>query len=106
MTKQSKTVVFSGSGPLAAKSLELLAKDFEIEAVITKSTPSGHKGQVPVSDLTKKFGIKTYGVDSKVQLDDLIKSVNFVSQVAILIDFGIIVSQNVIDYFKKGIINS
>jgi methionyl-tRNA formyltransferase len=106
MTKQSKTVVFFGSGPLAAKSLELLARDFNIEAVITKSTPPGHKGQIPVSDLTKKLGIKTYGVDGKTQLDDLIKNVDFVSSVGILIDFGIIVSQNVIDYFKKGIINS
>jgi len=106
MTKQSKTVVFFGSGPLAAKSLELLTMDFEIEAVITKSTPSGHKGQVPVLDLTKKLGIKTYSVDSRIQLDDLIKGVNFASQLGILIDFGIIVSQKVIDYFEMGIINS
>jgi len=106
MTKQSKTVVFFGSGPLAAKSLELLAGDFDIEAVITKSTPPGHKGQVPVADLTEKLGIKTYGVDDKTQLDDLVKNVSFVSPIGILIDFGIIVSQNVIDYFKKGIANS
>jgi methionyl-tRNA formyltransferase len=106
MTKQSKTVVFFGSGPLAAKSLELLAKDFEIEAVITKSTPPGHKGEVPVLELSKKIGLKIHSVDSRRQLDDLIKNVKFVSESAILIDFGIIVSQNVIDYFKKGIINS
>jgi methionyl-tRNA formyltransferase len=106
MTKKSKTVVFFGSGPLAAKSLELLTKDFEIEAVITKSTAPGHKGKVPVLDLTKKLGIKTYSIDSRMQLDDLIKDVNFISQVGILIDFGIIVSQKVIDYFEMGIINS
>ena len=106
MTKQSKTVIFFGSGPLAANSLQLLTIDFEIEAVITKSTPSGHKGEVPVLELTKKLNIKTYCVDSRAQLDELIESSDFSSQVGILIDFGIIVSQKVIDYFKKGIINS
>jgi len=106
MTKQSKTVVFFGSGPLAAASLELLAKDFEIESVITKSTPTGHNGDVPVLELSNKLGIKTYGVSSRLELDDLIKQVNFNSEVAILIDFGIIISRSVIDYFPKGIINS
>jgi len=61
---------------------------------------------VPVLDLTKKLGIKTYSIDSRMQLDDLIKDVNFISQVGILIDFGIIVSQKVIDYFEMGILNS
>jgi methionyl-tRNA formyltransferase len=106
MTKQSKTVVFFGSGPLAASSLELLASDFEIEAVITKSTAPGHRGKVPVLELTKKLNIKTYSVDSRAQLDDLIESTNFSSPIGVLIDFGIIVSQKVIDYFKNGIINS
>ncbi len=106
MTKQSKTVVFFGSGPLAAKSLELLSKDFEIEAVITKSTPVGHKGSVPVIELSNSLGIKTYSVENKLQLDDLIKDSSFSSQAAILVDFGIIVSQKVIDNFQKGIINS
>ena len=106
MIKQSKTVVFFGSGPLAASSLRLLASDFEIEAVITKSTPPGHKGDVPVLELTKKLNIKTYCVDSRAQLDELIESTNFSSPIGVLIDFGIIVSQKVIDYFKKGIVNS
>jgi methionyl-tRNA formyltransferase len=106
MTKPSKTVVFFGSGPLAAKSLSLLTQDFEIEAVITKSTPLGHRGEVPVMELTGKLGIKTYSVETRSQLDDLIETTNFSSQAAILVDFGIIVSQKVIDDFPRGIINS
>jgi methionyl-tRNA formyltransferase len=106
MTKKSITVVFFGSGPLAAKSLELLAQDFEIEAVITKASPLGHRGEVPVLNLSKKLGIKAFPVENKAQLDNLIESSHFSSDLGILIDFGIIVSQEVIDYFKKGIINS
>src|ERR1035438_3938500 len=106
MTKQSKTVIFFGSGPLAAASLLLLSEDFDIEAVITKSTPSGHKGEVPILELTRKLNIQTYAVEGRVQLDNLVAKANFSSQVGILIDFGIIISQKVIDYFDKGIINS
>lgn len=106
MIKQSKTVIFFGSGPLAAASLKLLAKDFTIEAVITKSTPPQHKGRVPVAQLAKNLNVKTYSIDNKAHLDNLIDSVSFDSEVAILVDFGIIVSQKVIDYFQKGIINS
>jgi len=106
MTKQSKTIIFFGSGPLAAASLELLAQNFEIEAVVTKSTAPGHRGEVPVLELTKKLNVKTHTVGNKSELDDLIKNVNFTSKVGILVDFGIIVSQKVIDYFEKGIVNS
>src|SRR5678816_4416698 len=55
MTKTSKPIVFFGSGPVAAKSLELLAKDFSIEAVITKPRPAHHRGEVPVLDLAAKL---------------------------------------------------
>ena len=92
-------IVFFGSGPVASKSLELLAKDFEIEAVITK--PHTAKEMIDVNKDTP-----VYMVSSKTDVDELIDKQEFYSKVAILIDFGIIVSQKVIDAFEKGIINS
>jgi len=106
MTKTSKPIVFFGSGPVAAKSLELLAKDFSIEAVITKPRPAHHRGEVPVLDLAAKLQLPIHTVTNKKTLDELIKTNPFSSDIAVLIDFGIIVSQDAIDYFPLGIVNS
>jgi len=102
----SKKILFFGSGPVAAESLQLLAQDFEIEAVITKPRPAHHKGDVPVVELAEELGFKTVTASNKKELDDLFSGKPFESDLAILIDFGIIVSQKVIDYFPLGIINS
>ena len=97
MTKPS--VVFFGSGPVAAKSLKLLSKNFEIEAIVTKPTTIGTmQSAAPDAPL--------FTVTNKSDLDQLIKDQNFTSNVGVLIDFGIIVSQYVIDYFARGIVNS
>lgn len=99
-------IVFIGSGPVAAKSLSLLVNDFEIEAIITKPRANHHKGTVPVIDVASQLAIPFYTVSNKNELDELITEVNFKSLLAILIDFGIIVSPFVIDSFPRGIVNS
>lgn len=93
------SVVFFGSGPVAAKSLALLTKKFLIEAVITK--PSTLEMMTLASPENKPLA-----VTSRAELDDLFVANRFTSQLAVLIDFGIIVSQKVIDYFPLGIVNS
>jgi len=99
-------VVFFGTGPVAAKSLELLAKSFEIEAVVTKPKPEHHRGNFPVLDVAEKLKLHVKTVTNKADLSELLREKPFTSQVGVLIDFGIIVSQDVIDYFPKGIVNS
>lgn len=99
-------VVFLGSGPVAAEALELLLQDFEIEAVITKPRPPRHKGRFPVLDVAEEHKLDTVLVSTGKELDVAMKSHRFDSQMAILIDFGIIVSKTVIDAFPLGIINS
>lgn len=106
MTKMSKTIVFFGSGPVAAKSLELLAKNFTIEAVVTKPKPVHHRGNFPVIDLALKLNLPALTVGTKAELSTLLATKPFISELGILIDFGIIVGQEVIDYFPLGIINS
>lgn len=106
MKKISKTIVFFGSGPVAAKSLKLLAKSFAIEAVITKPRAPHHKGHVPVLDVTEELKLPTLLAQNKQDLDRLIEGQSINSQLGVLIDFGIIVSQTVIDYFELGIVNS
>lgn len=106
MMSTSKTIVFFGSGPVAAKSLELLEQSFAIEAVITKPRPEHHKGDVPIITYAEKHNLPYYTATNSKELDSLLASKNFKSRVAILIDFGIIVSHNAINTFKLGIVNS
>lgn len=106
MKNRSRKVVFFGSGPVAAESLKLLLDSFEVEAVITKPRPMHHKGSVPVLELAASLGLKTYVASNKKELDIIIDEQNFLSKVGILIDFGVIVSQKVIDAFPFGIVNS
>lgn len=97
MTKTS--VVFFGSGPVAAKSLSLLQKYCDVEAVITKpATVAEMTAVIPKTPV--------YTATHKQSLDELITNQKFDSKLAILIDFGIIVSRAVIDSFPLGIINS
>lgn len=106
MKNTSETIVFFGSGPVAAKSLELLAKNFKIEAVITKPRPPHHKGDVPVLTIAEKLNLPVQTATNKQELDKLVGKNTLRSELAILIDFGIIVSRDVINYFPLGIINS
>lgn len=99
-------ITFFGSGPVAAKSLELLIDKFNIEAVITKPKPKYHKGDFPVISVAESNNIKVHTVSDKTELSRLIASNKVTTEVAILIDFGIIVSQDVINHFPRGIINS
>lgn len=100
------SIVFFGSGPVAAKSLELLAETFTIEAVITKPKPLHHRGEFPVILAAEKRGLALRTVTNRAELSELIAAKPFASRLAILIDFGIIVAQDVIDYFELGVVNS
>lgn len=102
----SKKLTFFGSGPVAAASLRLLAQDFAIEAVVTKPRALGHRGEVPVIAVAKQLKLPVFTAANAQELDQLFDTKPFAVQLAILVDFGIIVSQKVIDYFPLGIINS
>jgi methionyl-tRNA formyltransferase len=106
MKKMSEPIVFFGSGPVAADSLRLLAQDFVIEAVVTKPRAPHHRGDVPVLALAEELQLSVRTIATKKELTDLFDSRPFKSRLSILIDFGIIVPQTVIDYFPLGIVNS
>jgi len=101
-----ESLVFFGSGPVAAASLRLLAREFPIETVITKPAAVHHKGTVPVIDTAHDLKIPVLTVANKRELDALFNTKPTTCRLGVLIDFGIIVSQQVIDYFPLGIINS
>lgn len=106
MRNELKTIIFFGSGPVAAKSLDFLSKHFNIEAVITKAVPAHHKGSAPVEEIAVKHHLPIFFASNKQELDDMIKNHKFDSPLGIIVDYGVIVSQTVIDSFELGIINS
>ncbi|HEY4161293.1 MAG TPA: methionyl-tRNA formyltransferase [Candidatus Saccharimonadales bacterium] len=99
-------IVFFGTGPVAAASLELLAQSFTIEAVVTKPRAPHHRGEVPVLDMAGALELPVVEVASKQEVTAAVISGRFKSRLAVLIDFGIIVEQSVIDVFPLGIVNS
>lgn len=106
MKKMSKTIVFFGSGPVAAESLRLLVNDFEIEAVITKPRPPHHRGEYPVGEVAEELGLKVFTPADATELNALFREKPVASQVGLVIDYGILISKSVIDYFPLGIANS
>jgi methionyl-tRNA formyltransferase len=102
----NESIVFFGTGPVAAASLKLLAQSFDIEAVITKPRPAHHRGSVPVLETAQELGLKTIEVVNKKTTSEAVAAAAFTSRLAVLIDFGIIVTQDVIDRFELGIVNS
>lgn len=103
-------IVFFGSGPVAAKSLELLSAHCDIEAVITKPQPPHHKEPFPVLIEADRLAVPIYTPVGKQALSELfagpLKERPLQSRLGIVIDYGFIINQDVIDYFPLGIINS
>ena len=103
---KSSSLIFFGSGPVAAKSLQLLLDTFDIEAVITKPRAPHHRGPVPVLDICEKHGLKTHTPSNRTELSQLFTTFKPASRLGLVIDYGIIINQDVIDSFPLGIVNS
>ena len=99
-------IVFFGTGPVASASLESLINDFGIEFVITKAAPKHHHEPAPVEVFARAHGIPIKYANSKDELDKVIGETEIESQIGVVVDYGVIISQNVIGSFPLGIVNS
>lgn len=107
MNKISNKATFFGSGPVAAESLKLLNEWLEVELVVTKQTPAHHKETAPVEDFAKQNGLTLAYANNKSELDNLASNDQLPkTNYGIVIDYGVIISQSVIDFYTMGIINS
>lgn len=106
MTK-SPTIVFFGSGPVAAATLEGLSNSgFNFEAIVTKPRAEGHRGDVPVLEFAQKHNLPVFTPRKKDELTKLFKKRSFKSRAGLVVDYGIIIAKEVIDSFPLGIVNS
>jgi methionyl-tRNA formyltransferase len=103
---QKLSLVYFGSGPLAARSLEFLHQHFFVEAVITKPSPVHHKGPAPVAAFCESNGLRCLMPANKQELSTLFNQEHFTSDLGVVIDYGIIINRDVIDAFPLGIVNS
>lgn len=74
--------------------------------MITKAVPAHHKGEAPVETLAKERGLPLHFASNKKELDELFEATQFSSDTGIVVDYGVIISKEVIDHFPFGIVNS
>ncbi len=99
MAAQKLSTVFFGSGPVALESLNLLANNFELEAIITKPAT--------LQQMHDAFPeVPVFAVSRRTELDKLCTSRRFTSKLGVVIDFGVIIGDAAIDSFELGIVNS
>lgn len=102
-------IVFFGTGTVSLASLEFLSQHFAVEAVITKPDGVGVNNkpiEPPVKIWAQDHNISVHQPAGKAALTELFESNPFKSQVGLVVDYGLIIPQPVIDYFPLGIVNS
>lgn len=101
-------IVFFGTEEFSVPTLEaLIASDYEVAAVVTKPDSvrgRGHKLDSPtVAKIATSHGIKVLQPDKLSDIrDDLIE---MHAPIGVLVSYGKIIPQSIIDVFPNGIIN-
>ncbi len=108
MTQQSKTIVFFGTDEFSAVSLrELIARGFSIAAVVTKPDSRKGRGQEMTASLVKQIALEhSIKVLQPTQFDEIIEDIKALNRpTGVLVSYGKIIPQTIIDLFTPGIIN-
>jgi methionyl-tRNA formyltransferase len=108
MKKISSKIVYFGTDKLSAMPLKrLLEAGFSVEAIITKPDTVKGRGHHVVAPGVKVIGIE-HGILA-LQPQKLSEIADFLAKlsdpIGVLVSFGKIVPQNIIDLFPRGIIN-
>ena len=106
--KKNNRIVFFGSDENSAKLLaELIQNDYNIELVITKtSKKTGRsKKQNPVKKIAEQSNIKIAEKDRLNDSESIEIIKNTKANLAILLSYGTIIPQEILDSFPLGIIN-
>lgn len=108
MTVTSKTILFFGTEDFSAYTLEaLIARGFTIGAIITKPDTRRGRGKQLVAPRVKTIGL-THNIPvwQPARLSDIAHQIAAFDQpLGILVSFGKIIPQSIIDLFNPGIIN-
>ena len=108
MTHTSKTIVFFGTDEFSAESLrELIAKGFTIGAVVTKPDSRKGRGRELAKPIVKEIAeANNIPVWQPLDVTAIAPHVmKLKDPVGVLVSYGKIIPQSVIDLFSPGIIN-
>lgn len=106
--KETNPIVFFGTEDFSAASLSALIENgYNISAVITKPDSKKGRGQKLVSPAVKEIAMKhDIPVWQPVKIADVSeKIIELENPVGVLVSFGKIIPQSIIDLFSPGIIN-
>lgn len=108
-----KPIVFFGTDSFSAASLrELLSKGFPVRAVVTKPDSQKGRGRKLTKSVVKEIAeANTIPVWQPLRVEELEKHIMALSKkegtapVGVLVSYGKLISQTVIDLFEPGIVN-
>jgi methionyl-tRNA formyltransferase len=104
-------VVFMGTADFAVSSLQACIEDdhYDVVAVISQpDRPAGRKMQLkasPVKELALKHGIEVFTPESVNTEESIQKLRSYQAEIGIVVAFGQILKQEVIDSFERGCVN-
>ena len=107
MTHTSKTILFFGTEEFSSFTLEaLIAQGFNIGAIITKPDTARGRGKQVIKPRVKTIGeAHDIPVWQPAKLTDIAADIAaFDEPVGVLVSFGKIIPQSIIDLFAPGII--
>jgi methionyl-tRNA formyltransferase len=112
MTGKYMKIIFFGSSNYVIPIIEVLKKSFDLALVITTESPKGNLASQ--GETLQGCSVIKYCIENKIPYrsvsslsDSNLKSsiINLKSPVAVLADFGLIIPQEILNAFPKGIIN-
>lgn len=108
MTQKSKTILFFGTEDFSAYTLEaLISHGFHIGAIITKPDARRGRSSAATKPIVKQIGeAHNIPVWQPLKLRDIAAHISeFDAPVGVLVSYGKIIPQSIIDLFTPGIIN-
>lgn len=107
--KNKPSIVFFGTGQTSLDSLVELSKSYRIEAIFTKPADVISRGRSQNSKIIQwadTNDVMSFKTQTKKELGDVFKNNKFISRVGVVLDYGVIIPDEVISLFQLGILNS
>lgn len=107
--KSNSGIVFFGTGQTSLEALQCLSEDFEIKLVITKPPAQNSAGKLfanVVQEWSQKNNLKVITPADKTAITEQLSQHKLHDCLGIVLDYGMIIPAEAINYFGKGILNS
>ena len=103
------SLVFFGTGPVSLACLNGIGDAFTIEAIITKpdhKSPHGRVTPPAVKVWGEDHSVPVFQLANKAELAEFFGKPRFQSRLGLVVDYGLIIPQSVLDAFELGLVNS